>query len=84
MEKAVIDRFEGSLAVLLVGDEQKPLTVERIVLPPDAKEGTWLRITIEKGIVTHADIDQLKTNQMAETIAEKMERLRKQGQHSGK
>ena len=83
MQNAVIDRFEGNFAILLVGDEQKPLTIERTFLPAKAKDGTWLQITIENGIVTQAVIDPQKTNQMAETIAEKMERLRK-GEHLNK
>jgi hypothetical protein len=80
MTKAVIDRFEENFAVLLVGDEQAPITVDRTVLPENIKEGTWLQITLENGTVTYAEIDHLKTDQMKETIAEKMARLRR-GDH---
>ena len=79
MEKteAVIDRFEENMAVLLVGQAQTPMTVDRSVLPPDFKEGTWLQVTIENGVVTQGIIDQSKTDQMTDTIAEKMARLRR-------
>lgn len=40
--KAVIDRFEGDYAVLLVGDAEEKRDVPRNQLPPGAKEGSWL------------------------------------------
>ena len=80
MENAVIDRFEGNLAVLLVGDAQSQQTVERSFLPLDANEGTWLKVTIENGFITKVEVDTEKTNSMAETIADKMSRLRR-GDH---
>jgi len=64
MEKAVIDRFEGNLAVLLVGEEQKPMDVERTSLPTEAKDGDWLLVEIEGGVVVQATLDPQKTSQM--------------------
>lgn len=44
---AVIDRFEGDKAVLLLADETKQVVFPRICLPSDAKEGDYLAVTIE-------------------------------------
>jgi hypothetical protein len=77
MTNAVIDRFEDDLAVLFVGDEQKPMMIKRSALPHGVKDGTWLQITVVNGVVTQAVINQSKTDEMAKTIAEKMERLRR-------
>ena len=43
-EPAVIDRFEGEYAVILVGEMQRPYDIPRHRLPPAAREGDWLRI----------------------------------------
>ncbi len=44
---AVVDRFEGDKAVLLVADETKQVVFPRICLPTDTKEGDYLAVTIE-------------------------------------
>jgi hypothetical protein len=49
MQLAVVDRFEGELAVLLVGDERQPFDVRRSHLPPGTREGQWLRVEISDG-----------------------------------
>ncbi len=45
--KAVIDRFEGEYAVVLVGDKEIKLDIPREQLPEGAKEGSWLKISFE-------------------------------------
>jgi hypothetical protein len=77
MEKAVIDRFEGEKAVLLVGETQTSLVVDRSVLPEEANEGTWLRVEIEDGVVASVEVDESQTRKMSETIADKLARLRR-------
>ncbi len=42
--KAVLDRFEGEMAVLLCGDEEVRVDVPKKLLPGEAKEGSWLDI----------------------------------------
>lgn len=42
--KAVIDRIEHDLAVLLLGDDEVRLDIPLHFLPREAKEGTWLRL----------------------------------------
>lgn len=44
--EAVIDRFEGNKAVLLVDHETKNAVLPRVCLPQEAKEGDYLTITI--------------------------------------
>ena len=44
---AVVDRFEGDKAVLLLADETKQTVFPRVCLPPEAKEGDHLTVMIE-------------------------------------
>ena len=46
MISAYIDRFEGELAVLLLGDTLKKVNFPKQFLPPEAHEGDYLRLTI--------------------------------------
>lgn len=77
---AVIDRFEGSFAVLLVGATQQPLDMPRQQLPPDAQPGDWLQISIEDGAVVAATLDPETTTAARQRIQAKLERLRR-GDH---
>ncbi len=79
-EKAVIDRFEGELAVLLVGDKERKLVVGKDCLPAGVKEGQWLKVTLDKDKVTGAEINEEETDKVKERIADKLERLRR-GEH---
>nr|MBO2500308.1 DUF3006 domain-containing protein [Acidimicrobiia bacterium] len=69
--KGVVDRFEGDLAVLLVGEDETELVVPRSELPAGAAEGTWLRLGLE--------VDQRATAEAEERIGDKMSRLRQRG-----
>lgn len=44
--RAVLDRIEGQLAVLLVGDDEYRLILPRRLLPKEATEGSVLSISI--------------------------------------
>lgn len=44
--QAIIDRFEGDLAVLLAGDEEQQVLWPRQLMPADAKEGDLLAILL--------------------------------------
>ena len=78
--KAVIDRFEGDQAVLLVGEDEDQLIVPRAFLPTGVKEGQWLQVDVEDDRVLSAVIDEAETAKAKERIAEKLERLRR-GEH---
>jgi hypothetical protein len=74
--KAVIDRFEGGLAVLLI--DEKPINVLQSSLPNGVKEGEWLEVEFDKGLLVSAKIDMEETERMKARIAEKLARLRKE------
>lgn len=78
--KAVVDRFEGDKAVILVGDEQERLVVDRCQLPPGTKEGHWLRACVQDDRLVAAELDEEETARSRERIADKLARLR-QGKH---
>ena len=46
MISAYIDRYEGNLAVLLLGDEMKQLNFPKEYLPADVSEGDYITIDI--------------------------------------
>ncbi len=79
-EPAVIDRFEGEYAVILVGEMQRPYDIPRHRLPPAAREGDWLRIErIDNQIIT-VQLDPEATAAARQRILSKLERLRR-GEH---
>jgi hypothetical protein len=75
--KAVIDRFEGDKAVLLVGEEEDRLVVPRASLPTGVKEGTWLQVDVADDRVLSATIDQAETAKRKAIIEEKLAKLRR-------
>jgi hypothetical protein len=76
-EKAVIDRWEAEQAVLLVGEEEQQLIVERSALPPGSKEGDWLRVEMQAGSLMSATLDIDETVARRARIAEKLDALRR-------
>ncbi len=66
--KAVIDRFEEDVAVLLFGDEEIQVDIPRSLLPPGAKEGSWLTVSLE--------LDLEGERGQREKISEQLKRLR--------
>ena len=80
--KAVIDRFEGDKAVVLIGEEQDRLVVPKVELPSGAKEGDWLVVDVEDDRVLSAELDPDETARAKERIAEKLARLRR-GENRG-
>jgi hypothetical protein len=75
--KAVIDRFEGDQAVLLLSERQEQIVAPCKVLPNEAKQGDWLQIEIKNGEVVSAVIDEDETARAKQRIAEKLAKLRK-------
>jgi hypothetical protein len=70
--KAVIDRFEGELAVLLLGDEGTKLNIPISQLPDGCKEGDILNMSFERDVVG--------TEQTKERVSNLMEKLKKKSQ----
>jgi hypothetical protein len=83
MMKAVIDRFEGDLAVLILEGSQARVNVPRASLPKKSQEGSWLQVEIEDGEVRKALLDEAETARTRQRIDEKLERLRR-GEHRKK
>ena len=80
MEKAVIDRIvDGRTAVILVGEDERQHHCPADELPEGAKEGTWLRVRVERGRVVSMEVDQEETDLTRRRIEGKMDRLRARG-----
>jgi len=78
-EKGVVDRLEADLAVVLVGSDERPVTVKRDLLPKGVKEGDWLSLETDGVRVLTASIDEGATAAARARVAEKLERLRRRG-----
>ncbi len=71
--KAIIDRVEGELAVLLLGDTGEfRLNFPLSLLPVGCKEGDILNISIERDLAT--------TQQTKERVSGLMDKLKKKSQ----
>ena len=82
MQQAVIDRFEGKLAVLLVGEDEKVVNVPRSALPKRVREGQWLKVRLADGGdgLESAERDPKATAAARKRIADKRA-LIKSGEH---
>ncbi len=76
-EQAVLDRFEGEMAVLLVGEQERQLHVPRKSLPRETREGTWLLVELDGDHLKSVQIDPEETERARRRIAEKLDRLRR-------
>jgi hypothetical protein len=65
--RAVVDRIEGTMAVLLIGSEEHQAVVPRNLLPQDAGEGAVIRITI--------DVDFAATEEAKRRVQDQIDRL---------
>jgi len=75
--KAVVDRFEGDKAVILVGEEEEQLVVDRGKLPPGTKEGDWLKADVQDDVLLAAELDPEETANAQARIADKLAALRR-------
>ncbi|NLM46004.1 MAG: DUF3006 domain-containing protein [Firmicutes bacterium] len=66
--KAVIDRFEGEYAVLLFGEDETKVDIPKKLLPPGAREGSWLNVSFE--------LDEEGTKKQEERIKNLLEKLK--------
>ena len=74
---AVIDRMEGSMAVLLVGRDEREVAVPRASLPAHARPGDWLRVEVEGDRIVRAEVDAQETMRRAERVRHLREMLRR-------
>ena len=79
MMKAVIDRFEGEFAVLLLGEGEQSVSVPKGQLPEGCKEGTWLQVELRGNELTSAVFDEAEAADREYRIEEKLAKLRRGG-----
>jgi len=49
--KVMLDRIEGSIAVLLLRDEESiKINIPLLLLPPESKEGDILKLSIDRDV----------------------------------
>ena len=65
---ATIDRFEGEIAVLLIGPEQTPVNVPRTELPEEAEQGDVVRL--------EGSVEREETERRRAEVEERIERLK--------
>ena len=78
--KAVIDRFEGKFAILILGEDEQRVNVPIDRLPQGSREGTWLQIELKNGELVSVVMDDEETVNVKSRIEEKLARLRR-GDH---
>lgn len=72
-----VDRIEeGRLAVLLVDSLGKEFVVDVSRLPEGASEGTYLTLSLIDGEIGNMSVDEEKTSQMKQEIADKLQRIK--------
>jgi hypothetical protein len=79
--KAVVDRFEGNEAILIVGENKEEHIVLRASLPRGVVEGLWLLVEIEDHRVMNAVIDEEEVTKVKERLA-RFKRERNSGDSS--
>ncbi len=70
--KAVIDRFEGEYAIVLVGDAESKLDIPRELLPKSIKEGSWLNVSFQ--------LDPDGENKQREKVSKLLDKLKSKNQ----
>jgi len=82
IQSAVIDRYEGKLAVVFFTDDpDTPVDIERQYLPKrKPKEGTYLKVERRGDEIVQITVDQEATKAARQRIQEKLARLRR-GDH---
>lgn len=78
-QRAVIDRLEGDLAVVLVGEEETEDHLPVGSLPDGAAEGSWLWVERDQGSLVVIGLDSEGGHAQQRRIEERMARLREQG-----
>ena len=66
--RAVVDRFEGEYAVLLIEEDKIRVDFPRKLLPDGTREGSWLTVNLK--------LDRERTKKQEEKIAELLNKLK--------
>jgi hypothetical protein len=73
--KAVVERFEGSTAILSLGEDGKKMEVPRTDLPEGCKEGDWLKVELNGEKLVKTNPDRAETARARKRIEDKMAAL---------
>lgn len=76
----MLDRVEGSVAVLLVGEKQMPLNLPANRLPAATREGDWLKLTMSSGEVVAIQPDPEETTRRRQRVQARLDLLRRRQQ----
>ena len=82
MQSRVVDRIECEWAVVLFQGETEPANIRLADLPRGIKEGDFVRVERQEGVVVQAEIDREAKAEAHKRIQAKLERLRR-GEHHG-
>ena len=75
MEEAVVDRIEEGIAVLLVGRDEREVSVPVTALPAGTQSGVVLRVTLVNGNLVEAKVDAQATKDRRKRVQAKLDRL---------
>ncbi|WP_211653024.1 DUF3006 domain-containing protein [Planococcus alpniumensis] len=74
--RGVLDRFEGSVAVIIAEQAGREFHVPLRYLPEGSRQGMWFTLSIESGHVVDIEADLTQTNERAAKAEELMAKLR--------
>ncbi len=74
---AVVDSIAGDKASILISEEEVEKVISVNLLPAGSSEGDWLQIEMDGDDIVSISLDRETTGNRKESIARKMEELRK-------
>jgi hypothetical protein len=74
---AVVDSISGKKASILISEDEVEKIISVDLLPAGSSEGDWLQIELDGNEIVNITLDRETTGNRKESIAKKMEELRK-------
>ncbi len=74
---AVVDSISGKKASILISEDEVEKIISVDLLPAGSSEGDWLQIELDGNEIVNITLDRETTGNRKESIANKMEELRK-------
>lgn len=74
---AVVDSISGDKASILISEKEVEKIISVDLLPEGSSEGDWLQIELDGNEIVNITLDRETTGNRKESIANKMEELRK-------
>ena len=77
MYRDYLERYtDNEKAVLLVDKLQQEFHLSISRLPSGSAPGSWFLVTVENGGISYIRVDEKKTAEMKQEVAERMQRLK--------